>query len=184
MQRFNRLLVVAAVAVTALVIATVGIAMAKSGRAPSKVTVETTGGLKFVPNKTNPPNKQPVEFAFTKGTIKVRSGGTVTWVSKDKSGEPHTITVAKKNQLPTSFTNCKKPCQIAQAHLVDPNDPSKGIKQPVLNAGKPGLDTVGDSLVLPPNGKVSAKISAKAGTLLYYMCAIHPWMQGLIIVEK
>jgi hypothetical protein len=52
-----------------------------------------------------------------------------------------------------------------------------------LNRLQPGLDTVGDSLVLPPKGKVSAKISAKAGSVLYYVCAVHPWMQGKIIVK-
>jgi hypothetical protein len=53
----------------------------------------------------------------------------------------------------------------------------------VIEAGKPGLDKVGDSLVLAPNGTVSAKISAKAGSTLWYVCAVHPWMQGRINVK-
>jgi plastocyanin len=184
MHRFNRLLVVAAVVVGVLVTASVGIAMAKKGSAPSKVTVRTVDKVSFVPNPKNPPNKQLVEgLAFKAGTIAVKSGGTVTWKHTDGGDEPHTITLATKAQLPKSFQGCKKPCQIASGHLVDPNDPNSGIKQPVLEAGKPGLDKVGDSLVLPPKASVSAKISAKAGSTLYYVCAVHPWMQGRINVK-
>jgi plastocyanin len=184
MHRLNRLLVVAAVAVGVLVTATVGIAMAKKGSAPSKVTVRTVDSVAFVPNPKNPPNKELVEgLAFKKGTIAVKSGGTVTWKSADGGDEPHTITIATKAQLPKSFEGCKKPCQIASAHLVDPNNPDSGIKQPVLEAGQPGLDKVGDSLVLAPKQSVSAKISAKAGSTLYYVCAVHPWMQGRINVK-
>ena len=184
MHRFNRLLLIAAVCVSALVAASVGIAMASGGHAAARVTVKTTGGATFAPNPKDPPNKMVVEtLRFSKGTIAVKSGGTVTWKSADKEGEPHTITLAKKSQLPKSFSDCKKPCQVASAHLNDPNNPDAGIKAPVLNVGKPGLDRVGDSLVLAPKGKVSAKISAKAGSTLYYICAVHPWMQGKIIVK-
>jgi plastocyanin len=184
MHRFNRLMVVAAVAVGVLVTASVGIAMAKKGSAPSKVTVRTVDKVAFVPNPKNPPNKNLVEgLAFKNGTINIKSGGTVTWKSADGGDEPHTITLATKAQLPHSFESCRKPCQIASGHLVDPNNPDSGIKQPVLEAGKPGLDKVGDSLVLAPKGTVSAKISAKAGSTLYYVCAIHPWMQGRINVK-
>jgi plastocyanin len=184
MHRFNRLMVAAAVVVGVLVTASVGIAMAKKSSAPSKVTVRTVDKTAFVPDRKNPPNKQLVEgLAFKKGTINVKSGGTVTWKSADGGGEPHTITLATKAQLPHSFASCRKPCQIASGHLNDPNNPDAGIKQPVLEAGKPGLDKVGDSLVLPPKGTVSAKISAKAGTTLWYVCAVHPWMQGRINVK-
>ena len=34
------------------------------------------------------------------------------------------------------------------------------------------------------SGHVAAKITAPAGTVLHYFCAIHPWMQGTIRVVK
>jgi plastocyanin len=55
----------------------------------------------------------------------------------------------------------------------------------VLNKGPEGFDEGGDSLALAPKGphkSGSVVISAPAGTTLYYMCAIHPWMQGKIVV--
>ena len=55
----------------------------------------------------------------------------------------------------------------------------------VLNKGPEGFDEEGDSLALAPKGphkSGTVVISAPAGTTLYYMCAIHPWMQGKIVV--
>jgi plastocyanin len=55
---------------------------------------------------------------------------------------------------------------------------------PVLNKGAPGLDRDGDSLLIAPRrgASASAVVSAPAGTTLYYVCTIHPWMQGTIKV--
>jgi hypothetical protein len=60
---------------------------------------------------------------------------------------------------------------------------------PVANNGAfPGLDTAftltkgGDSIILLPNQSFTVQITAKAGTVLHFMCAIHPWMQGELIV--
>jgi len=33
------------------------------------------------------------------------------------------------------------------------------------------------------HSKTTVVISAPAGTTLYYMCAVHPWMQGKIVVK-
>jgi hypothetical protein len=51
-----------------------------------------------------------------------------------------------------------------------------------VNVGGPGLDQSGDSLLFFAGESISAEISAAAGTTLYYLCAIHPWMQGSITV--
>jgi plastocyanin len=29
----------------------------------------------------------------------------------------------------------------------------------------------------------TVKVTAKPGTTLYFLCAVHPWMQGKIVVE-
>jgi hypothetical protein len=48
--------------------------------------------------------------------------------------------------------------------------------------GEFGLDGPGDSLFFAPGGKISATVTAPAGTRLRFVCAIHPWMQGRIKV--
>jgi hypothetical protein len=50
----------------------------------------------------------------------------------------------------------------------------------VLEAGNPGLDAPGDSLFFSQEGPWTGVISASAGTTLYYLCALHPCMQGSI----
>ena len=54
---------------------------------------------------------------------------------------------------------------------------------PVVNAGEPGLDAPGDSLFFFDDTSISAPVTAPSGTTLKYLCAIHPWMQGTIVVE-
>jgi len=51
-----------------------------------------------------------------------------------------------------------------------------------VNVGQPGLDQPGDSLLILDGQTIGATISASAGTNLFYLCAIHPWMQGQLRV--
>jgi plastocyanin len=123
---------------------------------------------------------------FSPGTIRVASGGTITFTKTNRDPEPHTVTISTKQDLPKSFAQRCKPCEIASHHLKDPNDDSKGVKTYVLNKGQPGFDVEGDSVVLAPKGPHKSEtvvISAPSGTTLYFMCAIHPWMQGKIVVS-
>ena len=121
-------------------------------------------------------------FRFAPEVLTVPSGTKVTWKHLDSGHDPHSITIVTgRSQLPHNFegANCK-PCQLAnQGHF--PNG-----KRPVaiLNKGAPGLDRDGDSLLIAPHrgASASAVISAPAGTTLYYVCIIHPWMQGTIKV--
>jgi hypothetical protein len=53
----------------------------------------------------------------------------------------------------------------------------------VIDVGSPGLDAPGDSLLFFAGESISATISAPAGSTLFYLCAIHPWMQGSISVR-
>ena len=120
-------------------------------------------------------------FRFAPEVLTVASGTEVTWRHLDKGSDPHTITiVTSRSHLPHDFEgeNCK-PCQAAQrGHF------RRGRPVPVLNKGRPGLDREGDSLFQAPKrgATVSAVISAPAGTTLYYVCIIHPWMQATIKV--
>ncbi len=54
----------------------------------------------------------------------------------------------------------------------------------------PGLKTSftsttgGDSIVLFPSESFMVQVTAPAGSVLHFMCVIHPWMQGEIIVTN
>jgi plastocyanin len=121
--------------------------------------------------------------------LTVHSGDTVTW--HNTTGAPHTFTVVNKAALPSSLPQVFACLSIApmtgkpnlclatlQAH-------KRFTLRPVLiiNKGKTGLDTVGDSHVVLPQKDRTTPISAAAGSTLFYLCAIHPWMQGEIDVR-
>ena len=85
--------------------------------------------------------------------------------------------------------NCRV-CQVYGApHLKNPKAPpdqNNPIVHWTLDKGQPGLDAVGDSLAIQPGAHKSIKeiVSAPAGTTLHFICAVHPWMQGQIVVTS
>ena len=148
------------------------------GASASPLTVAVRGGEQFVPNALIQST-----FRFSPGPISAITGQTVTWVDDDQvADEPHTITVVAQDDLPTNIEEALVECEVCGAALAGHNLFPGGVPVPVLNAGSPGLDAPGDSLLLFPGGSVDAVISAPAGTTLYYLCALHPWMQGSISV--
>jgi plastocyanin len=34
-----------------------------------------------------------------------------------------------------------------------------------------------------PHNSITIKVTAKPGTTLHFFCAVHPWMQGKIVVS-
>jgi plastocyanin len=145
-------------------------------------------GISFVPNRYIRDN-----MFFAPGTIRVKSGESLTFKFGDtKAMEPHTLTIVKQSELPKTgdqIENCK-PCQrYATPHLKNPKAPpdqNNPIVHWTLDKGKPGLDTPGDSIAIQqpgPHKAITATVSAPAGTTLYFVCAVHPWMQGKIIVQ-
>jgi plastocyanin len=127
---------------------------------------------------------------FTPFKQTVRKGATVTLTRKDlSSGEPHTISFVKRSQLPKTnkaIDRCSKPAavclKIAIAHQVDIK--TLHVGKPVVDVNKQGVDGPGDSyFIAPTQKKLTFKVTAKKGTTLYYLCAVHPWMQGSIKVR-
>jgi hypothetical protein len=63
------------------------------------------------------------------------------------------------------------------------------VGKALVEAGAEGFDTggdksaAGDSIFLPPKGKVTFKVTAAKGTTLSFICAVHPWMIGTIKVK-
>jgi plastocyanin len=156
-----------------------GIAVAASGGGP---IVRTPERNIVIPNALFAST-----LRFEPGVVTVKSGGTITFVNSQKD-EPHTATIVKQSELPRTpdqVENCKS-CRLALAHLKDPRHPETSpVKTYVVNRGQPGFDARGDSVFITPGGphkRAVVTVSAPAGTTLYYVCAIHPWMQGSITV--
>ena len=164
-------------AVAAIVAA--AIAVPALAAAPAKVTQKVVGKPKFVPNRYV---QDGVHFKLDR--VDIKNGGTLTLVDTTKA--PHSFSLVKKSQVPTKLAQIdgcfeKGPCrQIAIDHgAVNPvtgedQDPT----EPLVNKGKAGFNQPGDSVLIPPGGK--AKVKVTSGQSLYYICAIHPWMNGAI----
>ena len=178
MKRSNRYLL-AGVAVAALVAVFTGVGFAVAGGAPPVVT--TAGKLIVKINKGI-----EITLHFTPGTTSVASGSEVTFTHGDDLGEPHTISITtNKADLPTSAESPCKPCNQARKHFKNPNSENSPVASYILDKGNPGLDVLGDSILLKPKGPhktATVVVSAAPGTTLYFVCAIHPWMQAKINV--
>jgi hypothetical protein len=66
-------------------------------------------------------------------------------------------------------------------------NPETGEEQeptvPLVNKGAAGFNRIGDSVLIAPRKKVRVNVTAARGKRLYYLCAIHPWMQGRLDVR-
>ncbi|MGC2374132.1 MAG: hypothetical protein WA484_09685 [Solirubrobacteraceae bacterium] len=152
------------------------------GNGNAKITVK--GGATFKPNAYI---KDSVHFVA--GTTTVRSGGTVTLTNS--SEDPHTLSIVKPSQLPRTLAqieNCKICGELSKAHGVNPEGPPPSGPPPIplVNVGPAGFDEPGDSIFVGPHGpggQVSFKVTAPAGSTLNFMCIIHPWMRGRILVK-
>lgn len=106
---------------------------------------------------------------------------------------PHTFSLVTKSSLPKTpkqRKECFTPGKICMGiagwyGLKGEEEP----KNPIVEAGKKGWDTMGtvkrkgDSYFFGKKGaSIEQVVSAKAGTTLYYMCAVHAFMQGSIKV--
>jgi hypothetical protein len=106
---------------------------------------------------------------------------------------PHTFSLVTKGSLPktakarkTCFTPGKICMGIAHWYGLKGEE---FPKTPLVEAGKEGWDTMGtatkkgDSYFFGKKGEaVEQMVTAKAGTTLYFMCAVHAFMQGSIKV--
>jgi hypothetical protein len=166
-----------------------GVAVAATGAAaPKSVTVAQSDGFKVVPNKY----VQDM-LRFNKDVYTVKSGGTVKFkLTADQEG-PHTLSIVRKGDLPTTakqVQNCAVCNKLFQAHGIDPNNPGppkfQFLEDGVGQATPTHLNKVGDSAVSAFNkgGVVTLPVTAKAGTTLHFLCLFHPQMQAELKVVK
>lgn len=129
-------------------------------------------------------------FKFAPGTIKVRSGATVTLVNTTTDG--HSLTIVKHSQVPRTIEqveNCSVCEKVLEAHGVNLQGPPSGPPpHPQLDVGAAGFNQPGDSTLVAPKGsphsRITFKVTAKPGTTLNFICAFHAWMQGRIVVTQ
>jgi plastocyanin len=142
-------------------------------------TVETKGANKMVPN------------AFVQSTLKfspprvsIESGETLTLVHDDKTQDPHSLTIANEDELPADFDetfNCGAPGTICgDAFDALPQSDFTFFDAPGTATG---IDGRLDTLWVDAGESASAVVSAPSGSDLFFLCVIHPWMQGEIRVR-
>jgi hypothetical protein len=109
---------------------------------------------------------------------------------------PHTFSLVRKKDLPTTKTQlkaCGKKLKGICGAIVrwhDVNVDTGEVGENPVDVGKNGWDEKGslkrkgDSIVLDRGRGQSFKrpVSAPVGKTLYYICAVHPFMQGQIEV--
>jgi hypothetical protein len=130
-----------------------------------------------------------VEFRFAPGTLHIQHGATLTFREGTppfpEALEPHTLSVVDRADLPRTLRQIFF-CPVCQPILAA-HDPGNDQQPPFIyrvNKGRPGLNQPGDSLLVDSDHPViRARVTAPAGTTLHYLCAIHPWMQGKLVVE-
>ncbi len=168
------------------------VAAASGASSPQGAVIKTKSSESYRPNKANPPNLVDVlALGWAPGTITVHSGEKLTVSNTDSLGDPHVLVIALKKDLPKAplanpFAN--PAIKLAAPKILKSlKHPEAGFKAYKANFGPAGLNQEGDAIVIAPGGphkSTSWFVSAKAGTTLYYFCAIHPWMQGKIKVIK
>lgn len=165
-----------------------GVAMAAPGAKSGVTTIKAV---------TSPPKIRINRFIqdglrWDKDVYKVRSGGTLHIVNVAADEGPHTLTVIAKKDAPRTglqILNCRICEKLAKAHGADPTSDAPP-KFPFLENGvgqkrPPSIDRPGDSAVTGPGKKgesIDLRVTAPAGTKLYFICLIHPWMQAQVDV--
>ena len=179
MRRSWRLLATVGVAVLLLTMVAGG-----SVQANSQNTITAVNKFSFEPNK-----ELNVKFRFKPGTLRIASGERLTFqqgpvVPDVFPPDPHTLTIVNRADVPRTIEEvltCPACEPFFEAH--DPGNDQEPPFNYVVNAGKPGLNEPGDSLLIDADQPVTrARVTAAPGTTLRFICVIHPWMQGKLRV--
>jgi hypothetical protein len=163
-------------------------AMAGTGKRAAVTNVKAvTSPPKMVVNKYIQDN-----LRWDKNVYTVPSGGTVHVVNLAADEGPHTFTIVAKKDAPKTglqVVNCRICNILGKAHGADPNG-NAPPKFPFLENGvgqqtPPNVDKPGDSAVTGKGKKgefVNLTVTAPAGTKLWMICLVHPWMQAEVDV--
>ncbi len=145
---------------------------------------------------------QQIDMVLTKGKLKFVGPESVTVgdqleivnETNPKQVGPHTFSLVTKGSLPKTpkaRKSCFAPKHICLAIAIwhGFNPKTEEITKNPAKAGPAGWSTAGstskkgDSWFTEKKGeKFSQEVTAEAGSPLYYLCAVHPWMQGKVDV--
>ncbi len=167
------------------------VAMA-AGSAPKHTTINAVTSVKFKINRYAQDGTRWQNDVYT-----VKSGGTISIVNLAASDGPHTFSVVTKSQRPLTTKQigaCDQGSGICRT-IAEEFGATPGANKPpkflFVNNGKgtntpPNIDGPGDMAFIAPKqkAKVTLKVTAKPGTTLYFICAVHPWMQAKLVVVK
>jgi plastocyanin len=164
------------------------------------------GGLAGAETAATPTgNTAVISMELTKGKLKFVGPESVTVgdqleVLNDTNPHqvgPHTFSLVTKGSLPKT-PQARKSCfapkhicmAIAKWHGFNPK--TERITTNPAKAGLAGWSTMGNASgkkgdswftgEVKKGTHLSQEVTAEAGTTLYYLCAVHPWMQGKINV--
>jgi plastocyanin len=161
-------------------LSSVGVSSAAGdGAAPSGeigARVKIRGRFELQPNQY-----VQLTFRFDPGPVNVSRGQDIKFTDVAQVKEPHTVTIVRQGQLPQTAREAFqcKPCNRALQRHGRP--PKRLVEDD--NDREKGLDAPGDSRWIAPGGSARPTVTAPRNTTLYYLCAIHPWMQGRINVQ-
>jgi plastocyanin len=177
-----------AAGVAGLAVVAIGgtLAIGASGATPDTAVIKQKTSIKMKANRYIQDG-----LRFNKDVYTVKSGGTLKVVLTVADEGPHTITVVKKADLPTTgqeVAQCKVCEKLGKVHGFPRGEGppkffylenGKGQKKP------PNYDRPGDSGIpgTKKGDSFKTKVTAKPGTTLNFMCLIHPWMQAKIAVK-
>jgi hypothetical protein len=169
--------------------AAVGASGADTAQAPDTAVVKQKAGFGFKANRY-----VKDKLRFNKDVYTVQSGGTLRVVNTQPDEGPHTVSIVKKRDLPTTAEeafNCQVCEELGKAHGAPTGENSdrppkyefvengEGQKDPA-DFNKPGDSGVtGDK----KGDKFEVQVTAPAGKTLHFMCIIHPWMQAKLKTE-
>jgi plastocyanin len=163
----------------------------------------TVGGAGLAGAATPTGNTQVVSIELTKGKLKFVGPESVTVGDQleivngtnPKQVGPHTFSLVTKGSLPKTpkaRKNCFTPKHICLAvatwHGFNPK--TEQITKNPAKAGAAGWSTSGNAtgkkgdswFTEKKSDDFSQEVTAEAGSTLYYLCAVHPWMQGQVKV--
>jgi hypothetical protein len=179
--------IVTGVAVLALAFGTTTAAVGAGGKAPKRATIKVKHRVTMKPNRYVKDG-----LRWNKDVYRVRHNGTLHVVNTAADEGPHTFTVVKKKDLPTTVKelfSCKICQKLGEAHGADPNSDAPPKFQYLENGvgqdTPPDVDRPGDSGVTGPGKEgesIDLKVTAPKGKVLRFMCLIHPWMQARVRV--
>jgi hypothetical protein len=174
--------------VAAMLVALAAIGATTASAAPrARATIKAVTSFRFKINRYVQDG-----LRWNRDAYAVRSGGTIHVVNSEGQSGPHTFTVLKKKDLPRTLRtlfNCSACNELTRAHGANPES-EEPPRFPFLENGvgqdtPPNVDRPGDSgLIGERRGDaVDFNVTARAGTNLWFICLVHPWMQAKLQVQ-